>query len=63
MMQMMEDDDGVSTGMGAAALPSFDGGESIVLNDTSEQHELLVSYRFYFIQDSEDEDGHTNGKV
>ena len=63
VMQVMvdEDDRGGSTGelssLTTAGLPAYpeDGCEA--------QHDLACCYRFFFIQDSSDEEGHTFGKV
>ena len=53
-------DDGVGATSGLPGLPGADGEGAA---DEGEQHELGCSFIFYFIQDAEDEEGLTTGKV
>ena len=53
-------DDRVAATSGLPGLPGADGEGAA---DEGEQHELGCSFTFYFIQDSEDEEGLTTGKV
>ena len=57
-MMAMDEEDG--TASSTAGLP---GADCDAAADPGEQHELGCPFRFFFIQDSEDEDGHTVGKV
>jgi hypothetical protein len=46
-------------GLATAGLPTFDGDGDV---EDESQHELACNFCFYFIQNNEDEDGHTFGK-
>jgi hypothetical protein len=61
MQAIVDDEDGAPTASSTAGLPGADGADADV--DTGERHELVCPFHFFFIQDSEDEDGHPVGKV
>jgi len=67
MMEMAADDDGVSKALPpTAALPAVAGGDAssgAAAPADAPEHPLAAAFRFFFIQDNEDEDGHTLGKV
>jgi hypothetical protein len=60
MMQMASDDNGMSKTTTGSYDMRTDAGDAV---GGGKLHELACSFRFFFIQDNEDEEGHTLGKT